>query len=148
MSKTRHISIVFIVSLLILTLTASEIALASSGGELVDRSLRLLKRLQYLESRHENVTRLVDEVNMAVQLAQQGNASMAERILDSVEADVSKLEASVAAHYNVYITVKASEVAVILSIPVLFYYGFPRLYLYIWFRLRRRWYVKDGSTGR
>ena len=148
MNKASHISVVIIVSLLLIASMAPDAALAASRGEIIDRSLNLLKHLQYLESRHENVTQLVIQVNTAVQLAQQGNTSTAEKILDNVEANVSKLEAGAETHYKIYLAIKTAEVATVLSIPVLFYYGFPRLYLYIWLRVRRRWQVKDGSTGR
>ncbi len=148
MNKTSHVSLIIIVVLVLIASTTLNAASAPSREEILERSLNILKRLQYLESRHENVTQLVNQVNTAVQLAQKGNISTAEKILDNVEANVSRLETGAETHYKIYIAVKTAEVATVLSIPVLFYYGFPRLYLYIWFRVRRRWQVKDGSTRR
>lgn len=149
MIKAKY-SIAALVIIVALSTAPLQVAYSADNntGELIVRSLQLLKRLQYLESRHVNVTGLVDEVNTALQLAQKGNTGEAEKILSNVEAEVSKLEPQAETHYKMYIAVKTLEVTVVLSIPILFYYGFPRLYLYTWFRLRRRWQVRDGSTRR
>ncbi|MEM4903221.1 MAG: hypothetical protein QXK25_07140, partial [Ignisphaera sp.] len=41
---------------------------------------------------------------------------------------------------------KMSMVVAIASIPLILYIVFPRLYIYVWFKARRRWVVKTEST--
>lgn len=41
---------------------------------------------------------------------------------------------------------KGVAVAALASIPILTYFLLPRLYLYLWYKSRRGWLVKHGST--
>ncbi len=145
----RKLGAIPVLALVLITLTGYPgLAQSPTENDVLGESLSILKRLQTLESRHINVTPLVEELNTAVQLAQNGDAGSAEKMIRDVESKVARLEAGSETHYRVYMAVKTAEVAVLLSAPLLFYFGFPRLYLYIWFRVRRRWIVKNGSARR
>ena len=146
MSTWRTLSITIIITLILTTATAHIANAEQPQDKLIERSMKILGQLQYLESKDMNVTPLVHTLNKAIQLAEKGEYNKASKLLDTVEANTSKLIPLAEHHYHLVIARKAIAVAGILSIPILFYYGFPRLYLYIWFRLRRRWIVKNGST--
>lgn len=137
--------------ILVLFLITSSVSIpihsdTNPNDPLLIKCMDLLRQLQDLHNKDINVTTLVQQLNEAVQLASEGKREQAKYIIDNVERNITKLQAIADHHYHVVLAYKAIEVGLILSFPVLFYFGFPRLYLYIWFRLRRRWIVKDGSA--
>ena len=103
----------------------------------------VVDRLSRLRSMGANVTGLVDEVNRAIQFAESGDMDSANGILDRVEANITSLEPVVEHEYKIHTIEKYSVVAFLLLLPVIVYIGLPRLYLALWFRLRRKWIVEE-----
>jgi len=107
--------------------------------------LELLGRLQGLSEKGINVTSIALELNETIALIQDGKIGEAEAKLTEIQSNVSNLEAVAQDRYLTMMAEKYGEVAAFLSIPVLFYIFFPRIYLRIWFRMRRRWAVSEPS---
>ena len=130
------IALVLLAPLHVLAQTQSLDGFDQRVGEVVDR-------LSRLRSMGGNVTSLVDEVNRAIQYAESGDMDSASRILDRVEANITSLEPVVEHEYKIHTIEKYGVVAFLLLLPVIVYIGLPRLYLALWFRLRRKWIVEE-----
>lgn len=96
-----------------------------------------------------DVSGLVSKLSVALDLISDGSPdslSKAESLINDVRSEVYRLK-SEANYYVMYRSLyKYSVVAVLALIPLATYYLLPRIYLIIWFRLRRRWVVKYGRT--
>ncbi len=117
------------------------------GDPLLQEAMDLLSRIKELSKMEVNVTGLVHELNKSIALLQEGRREEARQILDELNDSVSRYEDAARSHYLRVRLYKYSIVWGLLSIPVLFYLLFPRIYLYLWFRWRRRWIV-GGSPRR
>lgn len=126
-------------------LAALLVALAASQATqaIVDEALHLVPRLQALEEAGFNVTSLALEVNRAIQLAEQGNTTGARAVLDQVEARIAELEAQAPGHARALEIRLYLEVLALALLPVAGYLLIPRVYLYLWARLRRDWVVEE-----
>lgn len=103
----------------------------------------LTDRISRLEEMGANVTGLVERVNDAVRLASTGRVDEANRMLDGVEANITRLEPIVEHEYRIRLVEKYSLAGFLLALPLLVYWGLPRLYLALWYRSRRRWLVEE-----
>ena len=96
-----------------------------------------------------DVSGLVSKLSVALDLISDGSPdslSKAESLINDVRSEVYRLK-SEANYYVMYRSLyKYSIIAVLVLIPLAIYYLLPRIYLIIWFRLRRRWVVKYGRT--
>jgi len=113
--------------------------------QVISEALDLLKRVQKLSSKGLNVTALVSELDDVVELAQSGEVRLAEAKLSSLRERVVELESIADRIYLASTILKYVKIAGVLSIPIIFYLLFPRLYLYLWFRARRRWIVREST---
>lgn len=90
-----------------------------------------------------NVSIYTDRLREALEMIKEGNSSGAREILESVmpqlrEAYLSK------DNYVLTSTIKRYALAsVVLATPLIFYYVFPRVYLEIWYRARKKWVIKE-----
>lgn len=117
----------------------------ADSSTLINEALSLLTRIQKLAGKNINVTDLTVQLNESLRLLQEGRITEAESLLERLEDEVAVLEASADTYYMWGIIMKYVRVALVLSIPLLFYLFFPRLYIYLWFRLRRRWVIRESS---
>ncbi|RLG60686.1 hypothetical protein DRN84_04330 [Candidatus Geothermarchaeota archaeon] len=88
-----------------------------------------------------NVTSIVHELNTVVKYIDDGDPSKALDLLTKISSEVSDLEdrsGDIILWNNIY---RYGSVAILLSIPVLAYLIIPRVYIEIWYRLRRRWSI-------
>ena len=118
---------------------------AVDEDSLWNRYLELYKRTADLGSRGINVSSIVDELGIVLDLINNGdNYSLkrASELLDNIENKLLPLERNADNILLMENLRKYSIVGAIMSIPLLFYLLFPRLYLAIWFRVRRRWVVE------
>jgi len=113
--------------------------------ELLSEALALLERLQALSKKSVNVSDLASQLNEALALSREGRREEASRLLREVERRVQSLEATADRHYREAMAAKYARVGAALSAPVLFYALFPRLYVALWFRSRRRWVVHEPA---
>jgi len=126
-----------------LTLAITPICKAENlDVQIIDRALEDLKKLQILSEKGINVSKLVEELNEVVMIVQRGDLESARIKLVTIEDEILKLEAEADRYYIVSTIMRYAKVVGILVIPIIFYLLFPRIYLYIWFRSRRRWVLK------
>ena len=118
---------------------------AVDKDSLWNRYLELYKRTADLGKRGINVSSIVDELGIVLELINNGDdysLKRANELLDSIEKKLLSLERNAGNILLMENLRKYSIVGLIMSIPLLFYLLFPRLYLAIWFRVRRRWVVE------
>ena len=118
---------------------------AVDKDSLWNRYLELYKRTADLGRRGINVSSIVDELGIVLELINNGDdysLKRASELLDSIEKKLVSLERNADNILLMENLRKYSTVGFIMSIPLLFYLLFPRLYLAIWFRVRRRWVVE------
>jgi len=138
MNKTIILLIILLLSISMTTLAYSQ----PTEEYLRTKLTNLYVRVYRLGKEGINVTRIVSELDLAVKYIDYGRYSDADKILNNVEAEVTHLEDISGTMIFWSNFQKYSTVAVLLSIPVLTYFILPRVYMMIWFRLRRRWHVK------
>jgi hypothetical protein len=88
------------------------------------------------------VTDAVRLLDNAVKAFEDGNYSEAFRLLNASLNRIAELEAVADRIYMLNLFTKALIIAILTAIPLLIYVFLPRLYLYLWFRSRRRWVVR------
>lgn len=133
-------------ALLTALLTSTYVAVAQIDSQsLMSKAMDLLRRVQELSVKGVNVTQYAHALNTSLALIQDGRLSEAEALLKSLDYEVSKAEAGADTRYVLLTLAKYFRVGVTLLIPLAFYVFFPRLYAYLWFKVRRRWVVR-GST--
>ena len=118
---------------------------AVDKDSLWNRYLELYRRTADLGRRGINVSSIVDELGIVLDLINNGDDYSLKRageLLDSIENKLLSLERNADNILLMENLRKYSIVGAIMSIPLLFYLLFPRLYLAIWFRIRRRWVVE------
>ena len=118
---------------------------AVDKDSLWSRYLELYERTADLGRRGINVSSIVDELSIVLELMNNGDdysLKRASELLDSIEKKLLSLERNADNILLMENLRKYSIVGFIMSIPLLFYLLFPRLYLAIWFRVRRRWVVE------
>jgi len=124
----------FLVALPLIPLHADDNQVPGDFIEVYRKILEAHRRGIYVDD-------LVNRAAEALELYEGGNTEEAYEILSNVS---SRLDALLAAPspQPLLAAVKYVAVAGILSVPIAFYFAFPRLYLRVWFRYRRRWVVK------
>ena len=117
--------------------------------DLMSDFLTVYKEVVELSRLGVDVSELVSKLSLALELIGDGSPesiSKAESIVNEVRSEVYKLK-SEANYYVMYRSLyKYSVVTLLALIPIATYYLLPRVYLIIWFRLRRRWVVRYGRT--
>jgi len=131
--------------LLALSFSIALQALPALSDELDERIGPLVERVTRLSERHVDVSRVVGELDRAVKLWDSGDRGEALRVVESVEVEVSRLEGEAGFIELSYRVKLYATVAALLATPILFYTLLPRLYLALWFRLRRGWVVRVAS---
>jgi len=102
----------------------------------------ILDKAKNLYMKGVNVTDVVRKLDEVVELYERGDIDRARDILNDTEVEVLELEKIADNVYRSIVISKAITIAFLVSIPVAVYYFLPRVYLYIWFKLRRRWLVR------
>ena len=129
-----------------LTIIHQMIILAYSGDNLseIDSLVStIMKDLEYLESRKVNVTSLIQRVNEDIKGLEKdpGNATYIKE-LESIREKIKALKSDAENIYIINNIIRYSTAVGIGLVPVAVYILLPRIYLYIWYRTRRRWIVQ------
>ena len=119
---------------------------APLGGEaqgLWARVYELFKRVEVLGAQGMNVSLAANLINRGIEALEKGDLAAASALLDRAGEVVAELERDLPAfstwsRFRLYATVGG-----LLAVPVLFYLLFPRVYVGLWYRARRRWLVED-----
>ncbi len=118
------------------------------GSRVWGRWLAAYDKLTELSEAGLNVSDYVILMNEALAAIDEGKYSRAEALLDEVEPLINDSYAGLSNYLLFRLVIKYVTVTAVLLVPPLFYYLFPRAYLSIWFRLRRRWVVVNGKGSR
>ncbi len=102
-----------------------------------------IARVRRLEAKNVDTTQVVELINEAVEKYQEEDETRALQILGEVDFLLDSLERSVDQVYYQYVFTKAITVIVLALIPILVYTLLPRVYLYLWFKTRKRWIVRE-----
>jgi hypothetical protein len=134
----------FAVAMLTLVLLSvfHSFAVDSKLSDVDIRIAGILDKAKNLYMKGVNVTDVVRKLDEVVELYERGDIDRAREILNDTEVEVLELEKIADNVYRSIVISKAITIAFLLSIPVAVYYFLPRVYLYIWFKLRRRWLVR------
>ncbi|AFH42523.1 hypothetical protein IOK49_03455 [Fervidicoccus fontis] len=137
---------VYSVIILLIVIISPFIIVSSQSSEDVigtnSTITQLLGEIVYLYDHGVNVSQLVNKLNYAVKLEQEGNITASSLIISQLQENISALMPSAESNYYKIIALKIIEIILLLSIPVLTYVFLPRIYLSIWYRSRRKWLVK------
>lgn len=89
-----------------------------------------------------NVSKYIPVLQESLDLIKKGDVDNAEYLLDSLLPELTKLYDTKDSYVFWSNVRKYGLVAFIGTIPLLFYFFFPRLYLRIWYKTRQRWVIE------
>lgn len=138
LASTLAISVLLLVMLMAPTISAQQDNVYKEFLELYERTAKLAKQ-------GIDVSSIVDKLGKALEMINSGRVDEASSLLSEVREQVRTLEDATPRIVFVNNLVKWSIVALLASIPILLYFLLPRLYLYLWYRARRKWVVSHGS---
>ncbi|MEM4849033.1 MAG: hypothetical protein QXM55_05305 [Ignisphaera sp.] len=140
--KNICIKVIFVV-ISILLVTCSTISItAICVDDLYSEFLDLYVEVAKLAQQGIDVSNLVEklmEAHEALTSSRSFNLSVIKAEIDNIKRDAPKI----ILYKNI---VKGFSVGGLISIPILIYLFLPRVYLYIWYKSRRRWVVKVESS--
>ncbi|MEM1879113.1 MAG: hypothetical protein QXJ18_05060 [Desulfurococcaceae archaeon] len=102
----------------------------------------LMSELEYLHSRGLCVDDVVDLLNKAIGEYSRGNTQSAIAYFEEAKQRVFYLKPVAERVYLEILITRGLTVAILASIPILIYFVLPRVYLYVWFKLHRRWIIR------
>ncbi|TDA41950.1 MAG: hypothetical protein DSO07_01895 [Thermoproteota archaeon] len=98
--------------------------------------------IELLSSEGVNVSRQVDLLNSALSLYRQGKMEEADNLVNTALSELTSLQKELPNYKfwrNFWLFLRISAIAIV---PPAFYYIFPRIYAYLWYRARRKWVVR------
>jgi len=101
----------------------------------------LVERAGDLYSKGLDVNIIIEKLNNAVVLSEQGSIEEAKKVLSEVRSLIVDMNAVADSIYFTNILIKGVTVASLVAIPVLVYTLLPRVYLYLWFKSKKKWLV-------
>lgn len=116
--------------------------------DLNERFFSLYSRVVDLSRKGVEVSQYADPLNEVLRLLEVGDLDDATKLMNLIEANLSRLEARADEIVLMKSVTKYSTVAAILAIPLLTYFLLPRAYVYAWFRSRRRWMIAGERDKR
>ena len=131
-----------VLALAVALLLAPSLAQGQAGQGLEPRILDLYREAYRLARRGVDVSDIVHELDGALRLARQGRVEEATRLLEDASTRLERLSEQAGGILLRARLEKYLAVAVLASLPVITYLLFPRLYIQVWYRSRRRWVVE------
>ena len=117
--------------------------LPQAGGNVWEKWVTAYRYVAELSEAGLNVSEYVQELREALQLIDQGDYGRAEEVTNQLLASLQQLSEEREAHAFLDTAGRYAAAAAVLSLPALFYYLFPRVYLWVWYSLRRRWVISE-----
>lgn len=133
----------------VITLISSYIHVNVYSSDLDEEFLSLYKEIVYLAKKGVQVSHMVSNLSVVLEVAEQDSNNSRSRIDELMRFIRDNLEElkKEAPRITLYRDItRLLTVIFLASMPIIFYIFFPRLYLYTWFITRRRWVVKSEST--
>lgn len=127
------------IALLVLALSALPVVQSSDFdsevGVLVEEAGRLY-------SKGVDVAVVIEKLDNAIALYENGRVDEAYAALSEARSMIMDLSSVADQVYYYNTMVKAVTVAVLAVIPIAIYFLLPRIYLYVWFKTRRKWIAR------
>jgi hypothetical protein len=130
---------VCIALLLVLALSALPVV---QGSDFDSEVGVLVEEAGKLYSKGVDVTMVIEKLDNAIALYESGRVDEAYAALSEARSMIMDLSSVADQVYYYNTLVKAVTVAVLAVIPIAIYLLLPRIYLYVWFKTRRKWIVK------
>lgn len=102
----------------------------------------LVEEAGKLYSKGVDVTMVIEKLDNAIALYESGRVDEAYAALSEARSMIMDLSSVADQVYYYNTLVKAVTVAVLAVIPITIYLLLPRIYLYVWFKTRRKWIVR------
>jgi len=132
------IRVINAIMLLLLLLVVLPVVLSSDFDSEISI---LVERTNELYSKGLNVTIILEKLNYAITLYEEGSVEEASVLLREVESFIEDMSITASNVYLVNMVKKVVTIIVLAAIPVIVYFLLPRLYLYVWYKTRRKWIV-------
>jgi hypothetical protein len=130
---------VCIALLLVLALSALPVV---QGSDFDSEVGVLVEEAGKLYSKGVDVAMVIEKLDNAIALYESGRVDEAYAALSEARSMIMDLSSVADQVYYYNTLVKAVTVAVLAVIPIAIYLLLPRIYLYVWFKTRRKWIVK------
>jgi hypothetical protein len=135
----RNAYTVCIVLLLVLALSALPVV---QGSDFDSEVGVLVEEAGKLYSKGVDVAMVIEKLDNAIALYESGRVDEAYAALSEARSMIMDLSSVADQVYYYNTLVKAVTVAVLAVIPIAIYLLLPRIYLYVWFKTRRKWIVR------
>jgi len=130
--------IVSTITLLFLSLVILPIVLSSN----IDSEIGVLvEEAGELHSKGLDVTEILEKLNNAIALYEEGSVEDANRLLREVKSLIENSRIIANSVYLTNIVIKIVTISILIAIPLVVYFLLPRLYLYLWYKSRKKWVV-------
>jgi ArsR family metal-binding transcriptional regulator len=130
---------VYIALLLVLALSALPVV---QGSDFDSEVGVLVEEAGRLYSKGVDVAVVIEKLDNAIALYESGRVDEAYAALSEARSMIMDLSSVADRVYYYNTMVKAVTVAVLAVIPIAVYLLLPRIYLYVWFKTRRKWIVR------
>jgi ArsR family metal-binding transcriptional regulator len=130
---------VYIALLLVLALSALPVV---QGSDFDSEVGVLVEEAGRLYSKGVDVAVVIEKLDNAIALYENGRVDEAYAALSEARSMIMDLSSIADRVYYYNTMVKAVTVAVLAVIPIAIYILLPRIYLYVWFKTRRKWIVR------
>jgi ArsR family metal-binding transcriptional regulator len=130
---------VYIALLLVLALSALPVV---QGSDFDSEVGVLVEEAGRLYSKGVDVAVVIEKLDNAIALYESGRVDEAYAALSEARSMIMDLSSIADQVYYYNTMVKAVTVAVLAVIPIAIYILLPRIYLYVWFKTRRKWIVR------
>jgi len=99
----------------------------------------LVEKAGELYSKGLNITVVLEKLNRAIALYEEGGVEDANMLLSEVNSLIGDMRALADRVYLANMVIKVVTVLVLAVIPLAVYFLLPRIYLYVWYKTRRKW---------
>lgn len=109
--------------------------------EFEDEIASIMRDLEYLHGKGLDVEPVIKTLNKAIEVYYENNVVEAHEYLEKAKHLVEELKSTAETVYLTSLLTKTCIVTALASTPLVVYLVLPRLYLYLWFKSRRKWIV-------
>lgn len=142
--QTKGIHVIVVALIFILYITSSyRITLT---GDLYGEFLDLYIEIAKLATQGVDVSNLIEKLKKVHENLINHRDEDAILIIEDIRNEINTLKQSMPTIIFFQNLVKGLMITFLASIPILIYILLPRIYIYLWYRARRKWVVKLEST--
>jgi len=119
-----------------------------SGIDNIDKEVSdVVRDLEYLYGRGIDVSNLTESLNkLIINWSRDPNNTYYLIQLQKIRSEIDSLKKNAESIYLSSMITRYLVAGLILSVPAVVYFALPRLYLFLWFRSRRRWIVVERRS--